>query len=512
MRLFFCLLACILPPPALAGEAKLDARIFAEKAEGEPASFLVVMREQADLSGAERFATKEERGRFVYDALRARAEATQAPLLERLRAAELPFRSFFLVNMIEVQGDRALAVELAGREDVFAVAGNHPAPLPPEPLGEPQDSFSSPPASRLTPHAAIEPNIEKIRAPQVWSRGFTGQGIVVAVADTGFLWDHPALRARYRGFDGSAVSHDYNWHDAIHAAGAGNPCGSNSAAPCDDHEHGTSVAGLIAGSDGAEQIGVAPDARLIGCRNMDRGVGTPATYTECFQFFLAPTDSGGQNPRPDLAPDIINNSWGCPPEEGCTDPDILRAVVENTRAAGILVVMAAGNRGGACSTVQDPPAIYEASFSVGATTLSDAIAGFSGRGPVSRDGSGRLKPDLVAPGVGVRTARSAGGYRTFSGTSAAAPHVSGAVALLYSAAPSLRGRAEETADILRRSAQPLFTSQNCSGIPGTAVPNAVFGWGRLDVAGAVNIAVPVARAAPTPGSRRGGVRALPPRS
>jgi len=509
-RSFFLFYALLGQPLWAAGE-KLDSRIFADKAEGEKASFLVVMREQADLSGAERLSTKEEKTRFVFEALRAHAEVTQGPVRARLEQAGVAFRSFFLVNMIEVEADRALAAEFAARQDVAAVAANLSAPLAPEPLVQPQDSFSTLSAFGLASEAAVEPNIEKIRAPQVWDRGFAGQGIVVAVADTGFVWDHPALRARYRGFDGSTVSHDYNWHDAIHAAGAGNPCGSNSTVPCDDDGHGTSCSGLIAGSDGADQIGVAPDARLIGCRNMDRGVGTPATYTECFQFFLAPTDRAGGNPRPDLAPDVINNSWGCPVSEGCTDPNILRAVVENTRAAGIFVVMAAGNTGSACSTVQDPPAIYEASFSVGATTLSDAIAGFSGRGPVSRDGSGRLKPDIVAPGVGVRTARSSGGYRAFSGTSAAAPHVSGAAALLYSAAPGLRGRSDETADTLRRSAVPLTSAQDCSAISGMAVPNAVFGWGRLDIAAAVNLAVPVARLAPLPVQRRGGSRSLPPR-
>jgi len=501
--LFVLVVAASLASRSLAEEAKLDARIFAGKGSGEPSSFLVLLREQADVSGAERLAGKEEKGRFVYEALRAHADATQAPIRERLRKAGVPFRLFFLVNMVEVEASLALATELAGRDDVVAVAANRPAALPAKPFLPLEDAAASP--------AEIESNIEKIRAPALWASGFRGQGIVVALADTGLTWDHPALRDRYRGFDGSSVSHDYNWHDAIHAPGPGNPCGADSAAPCDDEGHGTCCAGLIAGNEGANQVGVAPEARLIGCRNMDRGVGTPASYTECFQFFLAPTNFAGQNPRPDLAPDVINNSWGCPPSEGCTDPNILRAVVENTRAAGIFVAMAAGNEGDACFTVDTPPAIYEAAFSVGATTLDDTIAGFSSRGPVTVDGSERLKPDLVAPGVGVRTAALPAGYRTFTGTSAAAPHVSGAVALLYSAAPNLRGRPVEAGEVLKRSAAPLTAAQDCGGIAGADVPNAVFGFGRLDVAAAAALAAPVERTLPRPPARTRATRALRPR-
>ena len=137
---------------------------------------------------------------------------------------------------------------------------------------------------------------------------------------------------------------------------------------------------------------------------MDRGNGTPARYTECFEWMLAPTDSQGQNPRPDLGADVINDSWTCPPSEGCTDPDVLESVVDNVRAAGIAVVFAAGNEGSElagvpeCFTVDEPPAIYQSAISVGATWLDDTIASFSSIGPVSLDGSNRLKPDLVGPG------------------------------------------------------------------------------------------------------------------
>jgi subtilisin family serine protease len=293
-------------------------------------------------------------------------------------------------------------------------------------------------------------------------------------------------------------------------------CGSDSPSPCDDdtdaNGHGTAASGLIVGDEGDSKIGVAPGAKVIGCRNMDAGSGTPARYAECFEFFLAPTDFNGQNPRPDLGAHFINNSWGCWLSEGCTDPDLLKAVVENTQAAGLFIVASAGNDGRlGCGSVSDPPAIYEATFSVGAITMDDAIAGFSSRGPVTRDGSGRLKPDVVAPGVLVRTSARPSGYQLFSGTSAASPHVAGAMALLWSALPGLRGRPSESADVLRRTAAPLTSSQTCGSFAGAAVPNAVFGWGRIDIEAAVALLAPVARMLPQPPARPGSPRVLQPR-
>ena len=196
--------------------------------------------------------------------------------------------------MIEVEGDRATALELAARTDVSRLAANREAALPP--LGP---FRASSPRSAAT----VGENIQKIRAPELWSRGFTGQGVVVGIADTGVEWTHPALRSQYRGSSGSAAAHAYNWHDAVHDPLPGNPCGSNAPEPCDDSGHGTAVAGLAVGDDGeVNQIGVAPGARWIACRNMDIGTGTPARYTECFEWLLAPTDAQGKTPGPISGP------------------------------------------------------------------------------------------------------------------------------------------------------------------------------------------------------------------
>lgn len=497
-RVLSLLVAALLCGSARGGA--LDERIFEDKAPGETVSVLVVLREQADLSAAETIADPAEKRRFVVEALRSQAEASQGPLRWRLLVEGRRFRPFYVVNMLEVEADAHLASELAARADVARVAPNRPFSRPALPRSEPE---------AVPRAAAIEQNVSKVRAPDVWAHGATGQGIIVGDADTGVVWDHAALKAHYRGWSGTSVSHDYNWHDAIHDAHVGNPCGSDAPAPCDDSGHGTSTASLAVGDDGAgNQVGVAPGAKFIACRNMDQGAGTPARYTECFEWFLAPTDSRGQNPRPDLGAHVINNSWGCPDSEGCTDPEVLQAVVENVRAAGVFVAVAASNGGSACSTL-DVPAYYEASFTVGATDLQDNIAGFSSRGPVTADGSNRLKPDLCAPGVGLRVAAIPSGFNGgFSGTSGSTPMVAGAVALLWSAVPALTGQPLASADILRHSAVPLVSAQDCGSYPGASVPNAVFGWGRLDIEAAVEKAAPLtAREEPA----RVHTRPVPPR-
>jgi subtilisin family serine protease len=460
------------PESGLSWQAKVHPRVLEQAAAG-PAEFMVFLEQQADLSSvAAGGPSKAERGRRVVAALTAAAESAQGPLLAELEARGLAHRSFWIANMILVRGDLSDVQALAGRADVRRLDANPSVRLVPPPAA------TAPPAP-----AAIEWGVLKILADQVWALGHTGSGVVIGGQDTGYEWFHAAIVSRYRGWDGSVASHDYNWHDAIHAGGG--VCGHDSPVPCDDHFHGTHTMGTMVGDDGGtHRIGVATGARWIGCRNMDQGNGTPATYAECFQWFVAPTPVGGGAGDPSRAPDVINNSWACPPSEGCSF-DTLKAVVENTRAAGIVVVASAGNSGSGCGTISDPPALYDAAFSVGATDSADQIASFSSRGPVTVDGSERLKPDVSAPGVGVQSCVPGGGYASFSGTSMAGPHVAGLVALLLGARPDLAGRVDEIEEIVRRAAAPKTSGQTCGGIPGTAVPNPIFGWGRVDALAAL---------------------------
>ena len=456
---------------------KVDPWVLSTVEAKGSAEFLVVLAEQASLEEAALLPTKDEKGERVFRLLRETASRTQAPVLEELKSLGAEARPYWIANMIWVRGDVEVARIMAERSDVARVSANPSVRLKTLPKG-PVDAGEAP--------AAIEWGVAKTGAPGAWALGFKGAGIVVAGQDTGYDWDHPALKGKYRGWNGTTAAHDYNWHDAIHSGGG--VCGANSSVPCDDDEHGTHTMGTIVGDDGAgNQIGMAPQAKWIGCRNMDQGNGTPATYAECFEWFVAPTNLAGLNPDPTKAPHVINNSWGCPASEGCTDPLVLKSVVENVRAAGIVVVVSAGNDGSGCETVNTPAAIYDAAFSVGATDSSDGIASFSSRGPVSADGSGRMKPDVSAPGVNIRSSIPGGGYGWMDGTSMAGPHVAGHVALLLSAMPALKGQVAAVESRITGSAVPRTSSQTCGGVPGSEVPNNTFGWGRIDALASVNV-------------------------
>lgn len=449
---------------------KVDVWVWEQASAGET-EFLIYLTEQADLSAAAGLRTKTEKGNYVYRKLSETAQRTQGRLIAALQAWGVVYQPFWVANMIWARGDLNLVQSLAQRGDVAHIYAN-----PHVRLEEPGAGLQA-----SEPHSgqAIEWNILKVNADKVWAAGYTGQTAVIGGQDTGYAWSHPALIRQYRGWNGVSADHNYNWHDAIHDGGG--VCGANSSQPCDDNGHGTHTMGTMVGDDGgSNRIGMAPGARWIGCRNMDQGVGTPATYAECYQWFIAPTDMNNQNPRPDLAPDVINNSWSCPSWEGCTDPNVLLSVVNNVRAAGILSVHSAGNSGPECGTINTPAAIYDASFTVGATDSGDQIAIFSSRGPVNADGSNRLKPDISAPGVGVRSALPGGTYGLKNGTSMAAPHVAGLAALLISASPPLRGQVDELESLIEHTAIEPTTSQTCGGVPETEVPNNVYGWGRID--------------------------------
>lgn len=528
--------------------AKVDPWVLDAAADGAgETAFLVFLADQADVSPAAALGSKREKGEYVYRTLSEHAARTQAPLRRALDRMGVAWQPFWVANMIWVRGDASVMAALAARADVAHLYANPHVRLDAATAEAPdagvlrlrsartsgrnaaqdasfrdanlrdasfrdasfrdanlQDaSFRDTgfqdarfrdagdlPADRILSLEAIEWGVSKIGAPAVWGAGINGAGAVVGGQDTGYRWTHEALKARYRGWDGTTADHDYNWHDAIHEGAS--DCGVDSLVPCDDSGHGTHTMGTMVGDDGGtNQVGVAPGATWIGCRNMLEGDGTPATYAECYEWFIAPARVDGSDPDPGRAPDVINNSWGCPASEGCTDPTVLLAVVENVRAAGIVTVHSAGNAGAACSSINTPAAIYDASFTVGATNSTDAIAYFSSRGPVTVDGSGRMKPDVSAPGDGVRSSYASNdtSYANMSGTSMAGPHVAGLVALLIDANPRLRGEVDVIEDLIGQSALHLTTTLVCGGDTASSVPNNVFGWGRVDAWAAYEAAI-----------------------
>lgn len=474
---------------AAASSAKLgeNLKIYLANKSVEQADILIYLGAKADLSPAKSLKSKAAKGRFVVNALQQTAASSQKDLRKILDKKGVKYQSYYIDNVIVVdQASLKLIEELSEIKSVARILHN-----PVVRILQPAT------AEQLTAeeNTATGDNIVSTGAARIWQElGTKGEGIVVAGQDTGISWEHPALIRNYRGKTANGVDHNYNWHDAIrtNVSGASNPCGYASRMPCDDHGHGTHTIGTAVGDDGsANQIGMAPGATWIGCRNMDAGLGKPSTYLECFQFFLAPWAYGADPATagdPAKSPDVINNSWGCPTSEGCNGTEFLE-VINALNAAGIMTVAAAGNEGSACSTIADAPAHYtEAVLTVGAHDhRSGTIASFSSRGPSKFDGL--TSPDITAPGVSVRSSIPGGGYSgsAWSGTSMASPHVAGAVALVWAAKPALRGNIAATIQLFKATATAKTSTQTCGGTSGTAIPNNTFGHGLMNVFNAASV-------------------------
>jgi hypothetical protein len=430
----------------------------------------VILREQADVSAAMAIPDRVERLTYVYTTLVAHADQSQADLRGVLDTLRVDYRPYYLENALEVDAGPLLRAYLAAQPEVDRVL-NSPRlrPLPEQP--QPGEGGSSPPSRPPW-------NITSIGADRVWNElGVTGEGILVGQSDSGVQGDHPAFAGTYRG---AADGGDYHWFDPWYG----------STSPTDYGGHGTHTLGSVLGQGG---IGVAPGAQWIGCVNLARNLANPPLYLDCLQFHLAPFPQGGDPLRdgdPSRAAHVLNNSWGCPDIEGC-DARSLRSAVAALRAAGIFVVASAGNNGPRCESVAEPIALFDESFSVGAVDRNGELASFSSRGPVTEDDSGRLKPDLAAPGVDILSALPGNTYGANQGTSMAGPHVAGAVALLWSANPALIGDIDRTEQILYQTARPyqaLFaaTGGDCDQGP---LPNNGVGHGLLDAYAAVQMAL-----------------------
>ena len=403
----------------------------------------VVLKEQADVSAAAQMTNYDVRRQVVYSTLVDHANASQADLRQTLDRFQIRYTPYYLVNAVEVDGSLLARLLLATRSDVDRIL--------PSPRLRPLPETPAVGTGEATLPPEHDWNLTLIGADRVWNElGARGAGIVIGESDSGVQADHPELADSYRG---RASGSDYNWFDPW----------SSTREPIDYGGHGTHTTGTVLGNT----VGVAPDAEWFACANLQRNLGNPALYLDCMQFMLAPFPLGG-DPFTDgdatRSANVLNNSWGCPTaHEGC-DPASLQPAVDALRAAGIFVVASAGNSGPQCSTVEDPIAIYDSVFSVGAVDRDGALAPFSSTGPVTVDGSGRVKPDIAAPGVAVWSAFPGGGYAEFDGTSMAGPHVAGVVALMWSANPALIGDIEQTEAILRATARPYSGAMTEGGV------------------------------------------------
>ncbi len=438
---------------------------------GHPGNYgdrlFVIMKDQADISKVANIKDREDRLNAAYEQLTEHANTTQASLRDFFDSVGIEYTPYYLENAMEVRGGTLVRLYLLTRPEVDRVLPS------PRLHAVPPDEATPGPFTEV--HGSVQWNISMIGADKVWDEfNVRGEGIVVGQSDSGVDGNHPAIREQYRGFN---QGDDYNWFDPW----------DDTTSPNDEGGHGTHTMGTILGADG---IGVAPKAQWIGCVNLDRNLGNPALYLDCMQFMLAPFPHGGDpftDGDPTRAVHVMNNSWGCPSLEGC-DPNVLKDAADNLRSAGIFLVVSTGNDGPLCETVESPLSLYDSVFSVGAIDEVGNMAEFSSRGPVTADGSARMKPDIVAPGVNILSALPQGTYGTNSGTSMAGPHVVGVVALIWSAQPDLIGDIDGTEQLIIDTAQP-YTGLASPGCFTGDRPNAAYGYGVVDVYEAVKQAL-----------------------
>ena len=420
---------------------------------GQMTTAIVTMRDQADLSripGADRAARQQG----IIRALQAHANASQKQIQGFLKAREAQglvsqTTSFWVFNGLSVTAAAEVFQDLAARDDVATI---------------------TPDAIQVTPvalHAAAapEPNLSVIHAQALWDLGWRGQNVVVANMDSGVDVSHPDLTGRWRGGSNS-------WYD---------PYGQHPTTPTDLSGHGTWTMGVMVGGDaGGTSVGVAPAAQWIAVKIFnDRGRSTATAIHLGYQWLMDPDGNPG---TPD-APAVVNNSWTFS-SPGCNLEFELD--LESLVAIGIVPVFAAGNFGPDPATGASP-ANNPAAFAVGATDSSDQIYVYSSGGPSACGETQTIYPEIVAPGVNIRTTDLYGIYSAATGTSLAAPHVAGGLALLLSAFPNL------TAD------QQVAALTGAAADLGPVGADNTFGNGRLDLQAAYNwLAGGGASATPSP--------------
>lgn len=367
---------------------------------------------------------------------------------------------FWIINLMIVEAKAEAILQLAQQKEVLFVDLEDSQFLAHEPIIEGSKNKTAAPNG-------VEPGLVAINAPAMWALGYTGRGRLVYNYDTGVWPTHPSINNRF-------MANFYPLSQSWYGFFSQTPNGNVS-------DHGTHTLGTIAGLDEAtnDTIGVAFGAYWLANDFVTSGVqGLPplADMIGAFQWALNP--DGDVSTTYDI-PDVINNSWrwydvGDTVHCGGFVVNLMNAI----EAAGIANVFSGGNFGPSNTTISSPQRINTSkvnTFSVGSVdgnqTFPYPISSFSSKGPTQCPGSGSLiiHPEVVAPGQNVRSAWGTDGYNSISGTSMAAPHVSGAILLLKEAFPTLGG------DELLRA---LYTTAIDMGSTGE---DNTFGNGLIDV-------------------------------
>jgi subtilisin family serine protease len=465
-KLFLILL--LLVSSLIYGQVEVSSRlqdVLGSANQNDYIRVLVLLRSQVDLATLDQqlYAQKsslQERAYQVITALKQNAENTQGSLKsylsEKTESSDVfTYESFWISNMFMVEAKPHIIYELMSRLDVVEIDLDALLELDrPEVVKDYVDGIES-----------VEPGLSIINAHLLWAQGITGQGRIVMGIDTGVHPNHPALNFKWRG---NHVPSNQAWFD---------PSGGTTT-PSDCDGHGSHTMGTMTGwsPTTGDTVGVAPDAEWIAAKTI---CSSPHTSNSVAAFQWAINPDGDPLTITDM-PDAISNSW--------YDPDvtnecsgIYKTTLDAVEAAGIAVIFSAGNNGPGTSTITKPKNINTNDVNVMCVAAIDGslysggntnpIASFSSRGPSLCGGTGSLliKPEVSAPGVNVRSSGSATGYTVLSGTSMAAPHVAGAVALLKQFAPNLTGK------------QILEALYNTAIDLGTAGEDNNYGRGLIDV-------------------------------
>jgi len=429
-------------------------------------SYLLVLNQFDQFDKLHQF-NNENKKENIYLTIGNYAMDSQAEIKGILDFWNISYHSYYLVNAIEVKSGPIFRYFLSKNDHVIKTLESPNL----RPLPEKNMTVSGTTNVLVSDHW----NLESLGVFQIREKyGVTGKGVIIGQADSGVDGQHPQLNEQYLGY---RADDNFHWLDPWNLT----------TEPTDSNGHGTQTLGIILGKD----IGIAPDAKWIGCVNLARNFGNPGFYIECLQFLYAPYPQNG-NPflegRPDQGANIINNSWGCPLIEGC-DQELFQSAVKILRESGVFVVAANGNDGYyGCESTISPLAIYDEVLSVGALNKEGELAPFSSLGPASVKGEIHIKPDLIAPGVDIFSAMPNNTYSLMSGTSAAAPHVTGIVALMWSANPDLIGNISLTEELLFSTAKK-YDGNLPTCLKDNSNPNNAVGFGIVNAFNAVEAAI-----------------------
>ena len=451
------------------------------RTDDEKIRIIVIMKSQYDRAQLNRradyFVTRVERREFVVNELKEFATASQYDLRHAL--AEMQRNGMtgepvilWMANALAFDANKTAIENLAQRNDI-------------EMIGYAIERNWIPDGEEATPTTAtreITQNVIQVGANQVWDLGYTGQGVVVAVIDTGVNYNHVDLAEHLWDGGSEFPHHGYDVYN-------------NDNDPMDDQGHGSHCAGTVCGDGhGASQTGMAPNATLmcVKCLNSQGGGG-------------ADPISAGIQWAVEHGCDLFSMSLGIA-NSSLAERTLLRHTCEAALDAGVVAAIAAGNEGnsqwqfpipnnvrvpGSCpppymDEVQgENPGGLTCSVCIGAVDYNDNAANFTSHGPVTwtntefgdyayNPGIGLIRPDVCAPGVDIKSInyQSNTGYTTMSGTSMATPCVAGCMALMLSKDINLSPA--EVCRILEETAYKLDIGKSNT-----------YGFGRVDVLAAV---------------------------